>query len=109
MKEIIHKLIEIIKKNSSIKFRWGLLLLLINVPVGWIVGPLLGILFGWLFGVKKGGMVAGFFYVLSWIMLGLGALLAGKDGFQISRQFSRDFKNILLKKTKETGTTTGPE
>lgn len=101
MKEIIDKILITVKQNSSFKFRLGFLLLLINVPIGWIIGPLVGILFGWLFSAKVGGAVALTFYIVSWGMLGLGVLLAGKDGYRISKQLIQDVrKKISLKKKK---------
>lgn len=103
MKEIIIKIFEIAKKNSSLKFRIGLIFLLINVPIGWIIGPLLGILGGWLFGAAIGGAIVLTFYVVSWGMLGLGVLLAGKDGYLIFKQLVQDIKSKFFpKKVKET-------
>jgi len=102
MKDIWNNFLKAVKQNSSFKFKLGILCLLINVPIGWILGPILGFGLGGLFGPTAGGAVTVTFYALSWGMLGLGVLLAGKGGYQIFKKLIQDIKSQFFSKKQAT-------
>jgi hypothetical protein len=76
------------------RFRLGLVLLTTNQPLGWGALLLCAAL-----AVKTGrkelyywGIVA---YGLSWVMLGVGVVLAGRDGLQYARLHSDKIKGFF--------------
>ena len=85
---------EIVKPKRSLRFKIGLLFLIINTPIGYGGGALtVGL------GVKTGqpalgASVGAAIYIISWCMLGLGILMAGPEGVQIVK----DFRRRLMKK-----------
>jgi hypothetical protein len=73
------------RSGKGARFYVGIVLLAINIPVGWL-GVALG---GWLVATGRaplGAWVGGGTYALSWVMLGTGAFLSGKEGVAYSRQ-----------------------
>ena len=77
----------------SLKFWIGIILLMINQPVGWaamLIGNTLSInthdaLFSYL-GVGT--------YAFSWAMLGLGLFMAGPEGIKYSRSLIRKLRDF---------------
>ena len=65
--------------------RIGLILLALNVPVGWGGAAVCGIL-ATAYKSNVWGIAAIAIYVLSWIMLGLGFLLVGKNLIDIMKR-----------------------
>ena len=64
---------------KSWRFKLGVALIVVNVPLGWGAGAVGAALAA--FTHRKAWLVAGVAaYVLSWGLLGLGVLLAGPDG-----------------------------
>jgi hypothetical protein len=100
MKEIWSSFFAAIKQNKSFTFRLGILFLLINIPFGYVLGAICGFTAGALFSPAIGGIVFGVFYAISWAMLGLGILLAGKGGYQIFKKLVQDIKAQFFSKKK---------
>jgi len=66
--------------RSGFRFKLGLVLIVANWPVGY-GGAALALAWGRATGQdKRGVMIATGVYILSWVMLGAGLLLAGKEG-----------------------------
>jgi len=86
-------------KNKTIWFKLGILLFIFNFPIGY--GGL--ILFGSL-AAKTGKLfwlyMASCSYICSWVMLGIGFLLAGPEGMRLVRNKWNKFfrKNNYLNK-----------
>jgi len=80
---------------AKIRFRLGVFLLVVNMPLGYLCLPL-GVYVGHNIG-KKGGVVVGIVcYALTWVMMGLGVYLAGPRGVHITRTYWKNFyKNFL--------------
>ena len=80
---------------KKIRFRIGIYLLFINIPLGYLGIPL-GVFVGAHFG-KAHGLQAGIvWYILSWVMMGVGGVLAGENGRQYTRHYWTRFRlNIL--------------
>ena len=85
------------QKPVSLRFKIGVLLLLINVPFG-LVGVALGTAlyakthhFFW-------QAVGIGLYALSWGMLGLGVWLAGPDGKRLAGEMTRQFMGRFKRK-----------
>jgi hypothetical protein len=90
---------EAAKPKWSLRFKIGVLLLVINVPVGYGGGALMAAL-----GVKVGKPALGaglgiVIYAISWIMLGLGIWMAGPEGVQLVD----DFRKKLFRRSKKKG------
>ena len=98
MKEILRLIINEMGKNSSMRFKVGMILLVINPIIGVIVSPLLIITFANIFNLKTGTFIGVIAYILSWALLGIGIILAGKEGYQISKKLLREIKKIIFKK-----------
>ena len=81
--------------KQSLKFRIGITLLLINYPVGW-GGVSLCSTLAILNDNAKLHFVGIGIYTLSWLMLGLGLLLAGPEGIQYSRILLKRFRDFLF-------------
>jgi len=80
---------EIVKPKRSLRFKIGVFLLIVNMPFGYGGGALSSAI-----GVKIGqpalGVGVGFgIYIISWIMLGLGILMAGPDGVQLVKDLRK--------------------
>jgi hypothetical protein len=75
--------------KRSLKFRIGVFFLVFNIPlglVGWIIAASLAVT------SPHKAFWAGFgiaVYAISWGMLGLGVLMAGKEGMALAREFTR--------------------
>ncbi len=78
-------------RESEKAFKVGLVLLIINVPLGWMflaLGSVLTVKF-------KSKAVLYLFsslYASTWVMLGLGVLLAGPKGYRIAKKKLSMFK-----------------
>jgi hypothetical protein len=71
-----------------LRFNIGLALLLLNVPIGWGGLALGGIMAVWT--NRHGWLVGGIaLYALSWVLMGLGFVLAGHSGWVRARAFWR--------------------
>lgn len=81
--------------KPGIRFRIGLLLLTINQPLGWGAMAACTAL-----AVRTGRREFYFWgigaYAASWVMLGLGLLLAGREGTVYIRSSLRKLRNLLL-------------
>lgn len=81
---------------SSNRFRIGVILIIINFPVGWIIGPIVATWLGMHFdSTRLGLLIAAIFYLLSWVMLGLGSILAGKQGLETAKRYRRRRKTLV--------------
>ena len=80
---------------TRIRFRLGIFLLVVNMPLGYLCLPL-GVYVGHNIG-KKGGVVVGVVcYALTWLMMGLGVYLAGPRGVHLTRYYWKVFCKKLL-------------
>ncbi len=76
-------------------FRAGIVLLALNVPLGWGGGAFCVFFAGWT--RDKNWLTAALWvYGCSWLILGLGFLLAGRSGWQIARIFWRRRRRLQL-------------
>lgn len=91
-------------EHHSPAFRAGFILLIINPIIGWGGGPLALAYFTW-HQQPRLGMLAGIgIYLFSWFLLGIGALLAGKSGYRISRQVLKEIYNRFKMRKKSPST-----
>ena len=72
-------------KELTLRGRIGLVLLATNVPVGW-GGALACTTMAATYKSRFWGILAGVIYAISWIMLGVGFLLAGKNLVDIMKK-----------------------
>jgi hypothetical protein len=85
---------EIVKLKRSLRFKIGVFLLVVNVPFGYGGGALVAAI-----GVKMGqpalgaGMGVGI-YIISWMMLGLGILMAGPEGVQLVKDLRKKWFRV---------------
>ena len=83
--------------KSNLKFWAGVVLLISSFPIGW--GEI--VLCGSLAIIEKNAAlcVPGFaIYFLSWLMLGLGFLLAGPDGYRYSLQLIKKMWGKIVRR-----------
>ena len=85
---------ETVKPKRSLRFKIGVFLLVVNMPFGYGGGALASAI-----GVKMGqpalGVGVGFgIYIISWIMLGLGILMAGPDGVQLVKDLRKKWFGV---------------
>ena len=80
---------EKVKPKRSPRFKIGVFFLVVNMPFGYGGGALAAAI-----GVKMGrpalgaGLGVGI-YILSWIMLGMGILMAGPEGVQLVKDLRK--------------------
>jgi hypothetical protein len=73
------------KKRHSLKFKFGVLFLVINIPFGYGAGAL-AVAMEIRTGHPALAAVSGAaIYALSWVMLGLGIVMAGPEGVKLVR------------------------
>ena len=78
-----------VRPNRSLRFKICVFFLIVNMPFGYWGGALAVVI-----GVKIGKPALGVslgvgIYILSWIMLGLGVLMAGTKGVQLVKDLSK--------------------
>jgi hypothetical protein len=97
MEETSAKRDETVKPKRSLRFKVGLFFLIINVPIGYGGGALVAAI-----GVKMGqpalgaGLGVGI-YIISWIMLGMGILMAGPEGVQLAKDLRKKWFSVKKK------------
>jgi hypothetical protein len=80
--------IETVKPKRSLRFKIGLFLLAVNLPFGY-GGCALSVLIGLKMHRPVLGAEIGLgIYIISWLMLGLGTLMAGPEGVRLVKEFS---------------------
>jgi hypothetical protein len=78
---------------SNVRFKTGVYLIVLNIPFGQA-----GIVLAGLLAVRTGHKafwagIAVVVYALSWVMLGIGVVLSGKEGIQYAKELTRKFIN----------------
>jgi hypothetical protein len=88
---------ETVKPKRSLRFKIGVFFLIVNTPFGYGGGALAAAI-----GVKIGkpafgvGLGVGI-YILSWIILGLGVLMAGPEGVQHVKYLRKKWFGVKTK------------
>jgi hypothetical protein len=77
-------------RQTSLRFKIGIFFLLANMPIGY-GGLALGAAISAATHSKVGIYLGVAVYVFSWVMLGAGLLLSGKEGYQHARDLWRRF------------------
>ena len=85
--------------HTGFRFKLGLVLIVANWPVGF-GGMTLALAWGHATGRDKlGAVVATVVYVFSWVMLGAGILLAGKEGPAHAKKWGVHVKNKFRRRS----------
>jgi uncharacterized membrane protein (DUF485 family) len=91
---------EMVRPKRSLRFKIGVFFLVVNMPFGYGGGALaaaIGVKIGRpAFGVSLGLGI----YILSWIMLGLGVLMAGPEGAQLVKDLRKKWFGVKKKPLK---------
>jgi len=99
MESLIKRIFIIFRQKSSIHFKLGLLLLLVNPLIGLGISPAVVLIFTLYYKNPKTGIFYGaVIYAASWVVMGLGFLLSGKAGYHISRDTYKQVKRYFRSK-----------
>ncbi len=88
---------------KSFGFKLGVILLILNFPMAYLVAIPVGLWMGVHYGHRVGLAFGLTLYALSWVMMLVGSSLAGKDGWDYARWYwrRRMLKLDRLKRWKE--------
>ncbi len=86
----LKKLLERIR-SSKTAFKIGIFLLVVNIPLGWM-GIVVGSYLSAHFKNPRFHILSGILYGLTWVMLGVGIILAGPKGIEIAKKKLRFWK-----------------
>lgn len=85
-----------LRSNRRI-FHIGLGLLIINPPLGWL-GAAIGATLACRHGEPGYLLLGAAIYVFSWLLLGIGLLLAGPHGLEVAREEKRRLRRRIGKR-----------
>jgi len=94
MKKIIAKI-----RESKTAFWSGVALLIINPPLGWIAF-VIGGYFSAKYHSTKYMVIATIIYALTWVMAGIGVILAGPKGVALAKNFFRKIWSKNFRKNR---------